>query len=491
MGVGEGMKKVLLFLSLCLVPVLASAQTVVIKANDSATGIASDVGDATNEALRVNVVAGAAAGPSDTDDGSVAGGQSAGLNIAQSHVWDGSVWRRFTIGTAGTPSAQVLTVQGITSGTAITISGNLTNISGTISLPTGAATAAKQPALGTAGSASVDVITVQGIASGTNLNITCSNCSGSGVSVLEDAASANADAGTPAYGIQKATPANTAADGDYTPLQLSAGRLWVDPSGVTLTVGAHNVTNAGTFAVQSAQSGTWTTVGGKTNNNAAPGATNHGVFGCVANAAAPSWTETFLVGCSTDLHGSERVTLLKSDGTAATLATDVTEDAGETAGGTGPFIMGVRRDAAASSAGTTGDNASFNTDALGLMWTRLLDPCSGVDKTTTAISLTADTVIIAATASKKNYICTLVVVAGAAEIVSITEGTGSTCATSEAALVGSTTDANGMSFAANGGLSLPGGNATAIKGISTNVDTCLNVSGSNRVSGFVTWVQAP
>jgi hypothetical protein len=44
---------------------------------------------------------------------------------------------------------------------------NITNISGTISLPTGAATAAKQPALGTAGASSPDVITVQGIASGT------------------------------------------------------------------------------------------------------------------------------------------------------------------------------------------------------------------------------------------------------------------------------------------------------------------------------------
>jgi hypothetical protein len=44
---------------------------------------------------------------------------------------------------------------------------NINNISGAISLPTGAATAAKQPALGTAGSASTDVITVQGIAGGT------------------------------------------------------------------------------------------------------------------------------------------------------------------------------------------------------------------------------------------------------------------------------------------------------------------------------------
>lgn len=46
---------------------------------------------------------------------------------------------------------------------------NINNISGTVSLPSGASTAAKQPALGTAGSASADVITVQGIASMTPL----------------------------------------------------------------------------------------------------------------------------------------------------------------------------------------------------------------------------------------------------------------------------------------------------------------------------------
>jgi hypothetical protein len=48
---------------------------------------------------------------------------------------------------------------------------NVTDISGTVSLPTGAATAAKQPALGTAGTASADVITVQGIASMTALKV--------------------------------------------------------------------------------------------------------------------------------------------------------------------------------------------------------------------------------------------------------------------------------------------------------------------------------
>ena len=48
---------------------------------------------------------------------------------------------------------------------------NINNVSGTVSLPTGAATSAKQPALGTAGTASTDVLSVQGIASMTALKV--------------------------------------------------------------------------------------------------------------------------------------------------------------------------------------------------------------------------------------------------------------------------------------------------------------------------------
>lgn len=82
---------------------------------------------------------------------------------------------------------------------------NITNVSGTVSLPTGAATAAKQPALGTAGTSSADVITVQG--------------------------------------------------------RTSMTPLLVDPSGVTspvslASVPSHAVTNAGTFAVQIAANST-------------------------------------------------------------------------------------------------------------------------------------------------------------------------------------------------------------------------------------------
>lgn len=72
------------------------------------------------------------------------------------------------LGTAGTASSDVITVQGIASMTALKTDGSATTqpvSAASLPLPTGASTAAKQPALGTAGTASADVITVQGIAS--------------------------------------------------------------------------------------------------------------------------------------------------------------------------------------------------------------------------------------------------------------------------------------------------------------------------------------
>lgn len=82
----------------------------------------------------------------------------------------GLIW-----GGAALSLANALPVQPGTGATwAATQSGtwNINNISGTISLPTGAATSAKQPAIGTAGTASADVLTVQGIASMTKLLVT-------------------------------------------------------------------------------------------------------------------------------------------------------------------------------------------------------------------------------------------------------------------------------------------------------------------------------
>lgn len=124
-------------------------------------------------------------------------------------------------------------------------------------LPSGASTAAKQPALGTAGTPSADVITVQGVTSMTALKVdgsavtqpvsgTVTATIAAGATTIakaEDVASADADTGVPAMAVRKATPANTSGtDGDYEMLQMSAGRLWVDASGKTLTVDGSGVT---------------------------------------------------------------------------------------------------------------------------------------------------------------------------------------------------------------------------------------------------------
>lgn len=177
---------------------------------------------------------------------------------------------------------------------------SLTIDASSLPLPSGASTAAKQPALGTAGTASSDVITVQGIASMTALTV-----DGSGVTQPVSASSlplpsgaASAANQSTANGLLMAIDADTSALAGCvggTELQVdivSSASLTVDlganndvvqsthdnfnanvnvqqgdtdvgsgnPLEVTLANGSvpsHAVTNAGTFAVQSTlQAGT-------------------------------------------------------------------------------------------------------------------------------------------------------------------------------------------------------------------------------------------
>lgn len=62
---------------------------------------------------------------------------------------------------------------------------NITNISGTVSLPTGAATSAKQPGFGTAGTPSANVVSIQGVAGGTTIPVTATLAAGQTVAVTQ------------------------------------------------------------------------------------------------------------------------------------------------------------------------------------------------------------------------------------------------------------------------------------------------------------------
>ena len=109
-------------------------------------------------------------------------------------------------------------------------------------LPTGAATAAKQPALGTAGSASTDVITVQGIASGTALAVSLASVPSHAVTnagtfavqdsqwYTEDAAAAADPKGPALLAVRRDTlsTSEVSADGDNIALKATnKGKLHV------------------------------------------------------------------------------------------------------------------------------------------------------------------------------------------------------------------------------------------------------------------------
>lgn len=137
----------------------------------------------------------------------------------------------FTVGQAtGTNLHAVIDSGTITVGNAtlaVTQSGtwNINNISGTISLPTGASTSAKQPALGTAGTASADVITVQGIASMIALKV-------------DGSAVTQPISGTVTANI--GTSGSLALDASVTGLEVSQGSTTSGQKGILILAAATN-----------------------------------------------------------------------------------------------------------------------------------------------------------------------------------------------------------------------------------------------------------
>jgi adhesin/invasin len=148
------------------------------------------------------------------------------------------------------------------------------------------------------------------------------------------------------------------------------GHVIADTGSTTAVTGTVAVTESGTWTVQpgnTANTTAWLVGGGKTNNNATPGATNVGALVAVANAAAQTWTETNQVLLSTDLHGSERVTLLDSSGNAITPSTDGTQNTA--AATTGPQVMGYASAATPGAVGADGRSQEFWLDTVGRLHT--------------------------------------------------------------------------------------------------------------------------
>lgn len=158
----------------------------------------------------------------------------------------------------------------------------------------------------------------------------------------------------------------------------------------------------------------------------------------------------------------------------------------------------VRRDTAASSAGTTGDNATINTDANGLLWTRRLDACSGTAKTYLPISIsTATTTEITpslAGASTHYYICSINLVTAAANNVLVADDDSDGCGSPTSGIFGSDgtpAASEGWNFAANGGIVLGTGESSIGRTGGTNRVICILTSAATQLSGMMVVVAAP
>jgi hypothetical protein len=137
-------------------------------------------------------------------------------------------------------------------------------------------------------------------------------------------------------------------------------------------------------------------------------------------------------------------------------------------------------------------NASYNgLNVGGNLVGQIGDPCQTVAKTYTPISITTVTTtrIVAPAASKKTYVCYMLLTSAAADNVGIVEGTGGTCGSGTAGVVGGTTAANGPNFAANGGVSMGNGGFAVAATAGTNVDLCLITSAATPLAGHIAWVQ--
>jgi hypothetical protein len=120
----------------------------------------------------------------------------------------------------------------------------------------------------------------------------------------------------------------------------------------------------------------------------------------------------------------------------------------------------------------------------------VVDPCKAQTKLYASINQTGNTQLVAGSAARKIYVCSIHVVAAAATNVAVVEGTGSVCATGTAGVsgFGGATAATGWNFAGNGGIALGNGDSSLGAEGTSGDNLCIFNSGSGQVSGGISYV---
>jgi len=221
------------------------------------------------------------------------------------------------------------------------------------------------------------------------------------------------------------------------------------------------------------------TVGPVTAGAAASAAT---LVACVNQSATPTSNQQAAVSC--DGNGAVKVTAGVTDGTSAT---------NQTYG-----AIGTKAETTASAATNGQISAASMVPAtrgirmdIASVGGVVPDACQTVARTYTPINISTATTtrIIAPASAKKTYICGIALFAAGADNVGVVEGTGGTCGTGTAGIIGGTTAASGVNLTANQGFILQNTGQAQLATAGTNVDLCLITSAAVQLSGHVSWVQ--
>jgi hypothetical protein len=293
----------------------------------------------------------------------------------------------------------------------------------------------------------------------------------------ESTAHSSGHMGIMSLAVRQDSQADLAADGQYIPLTVT------DSGGLRVSI----VDGAGS--------------GGTALNDDADfvdGTTSGTPIGGVAESAAPSTvTEGDFGWAAITLNRALKVSLFETDGDAITVATDSTfgSDTYTETSTTGPVVGGVRNDVLAALANTDNEIAPFQFDALGALWTRQLDPCSGVAKVVVPIDIVTATtteIINGSGASTKAYICGVFLgpTSGAQNVTMVEDDTDG-CGSPTAGMFGGVTAGEGWNMAANGGTNIGNGTGTVGVTAATNRYVCLITSAAQQVSGTVVYALAP
>jgi hypothetical protein len=222
------------------------------------------------------------------------------------------------LGTAGTASADVFSIQGVASGTAVPISGTV-GVSGNVTVvqPTGT---------------QLHAVTDTGSTTAVTGNVTVTQATAANLNAQVQGAAAadSAQVGNPVLiagvdatgNVQELGVADANTTTPAQVLEVGGAVTTAAPTYTTGTLNPLSLDVAGNLRVLTtpASGTTSTVVGTLTNNNAAPAATNLGTLAFLANAATPTWTEGDQVLGSVDLSGHQRVVVTgpTAGGVAAT-----------------------------------------------------------------------------------------------------------------------------------------------------------------------------